>query len=76
MLDCLAKVTTSCLFIMPERLANVDPFTNITEAVGSGPYRFIQNEWVPGSMLAYARNADYVPRQEAPSMTAGGKVTH
>ena len=76
MLDCLAKVTTSCLFIMPERLANVDAFTNITEAVGSGPYRFIQNEWVPGSMLAYARNADYVPRQEAPSMTAGGKVTH
>jgi peptide/nickel transport system substrate-binding protein len=76
MLDCLAKVTTSCLFIMPERLANVDPFTNITEAIGSGPYRFIQNEWVPGSRLAYARNADYVPRQEAASMTAGGKVTH
>lgn len=76
MLECLGKVTTSCLFVMPERLANVDPFQNITEAVGSGPYRFLQNEWVPGSRLAYARNADYVPRQEAPSMTSGGKVAH
>lgn len=76
MLDCLAKVTTSCLFVMPERLANVDPFQNITEAMGSGPYRFVQNEWVPGARLAYARNADYVPRQGAPSMTAGGKVAH
>ncbi|WP_027283831.1 ABC transporter substrate-binding protein [Rubritepida flocculans] len=76
MLQCFAKVTTSCLFVMPERLANVDPFQNITEAVGSGPYRFVQNEWVPGSRLAYVRNPDYVPRQEAPSMTAGGKVAH
>jgi peptide/nickel transport system substrate-binding protein len=62
---------------MPERLANVDPFTNITEAVGSGPYRFIASEWVPGSRLAYARNADYVPLPSGtPSMTAGPKVAH
>ncbi len=41
MLEAFSKVTTSCLFIMPERLANVDPFTNISEAVGSGPFRFV-----------------------------------
>ncbi|HYF07271.1 MAG TPA: ABC transporter substrate-binding protein [Acetobacteraceae bacterium] len=76
MIEAFSKVTTSCLFVMPERLANVDPFQNITEAVGSGPYRFIQNEWQPGARLAYARNPDYQPRQEAPSMTAGGKVAH
>ena len=76
MIEAFSKVTTSCLFIMPERLANVDPFQNITEAVGSGPFRFVQNEWVPGSRLAYTRNPDYVPRQGAPSMTAGGKVAH
>ncbi|MBY0339113.1 MAG: ABC transporter substrate-binding protein [Acetobacteraceae bacterium] len=75
-LEAFSKVTTSCLFVMPERLANVDPFQNITEAVGSGPFRFIPNEWNPGSRLAYARNPDYVPRQEQPSMTAGGKVAH
>ncbi|MCW8086051.1 ABC transporter substrate-binding protein [Sabulicella glaciei] len=77
MLEAFSKVTTSCLFIMPERLANVDPFTNLTEAVGSGPFRFVQNEWVPGSRLAYTRNLDYVPRQDGtPSMTAGPKVAH
>ncbi len=76
MLECMGKVTTSCLFVMPERLANVDPFQNITEAVGSGPYSFVRSEWVPGSRLAYARNPDYVPRAGAPSMTAGGKVAH
>jgi peptide/nickel transport system substrate-binding protein len=75
-LDAFAKVTTSCLFVMPERLAGVPATTNITEAVGSGPFRFLQNEWNPGSRLAYARNADYVPRQEPASMTAGGKVAH
>ncbi len=75
-IDAFAKVTTSCLFIMPERLGNVDPSTNITEAIGSGPYRFRREEWVPGSRVVYERNADYVPVQAAPSMTAGGKITH
>lgn len=76
MIDAFAKVTTSCLFIMPERLGNVDPSTNITEAVGSGPYRFIREQWVPGSRVVYERFADYAPVQSAPSMTAGGKQTH
>ena len=77
MIDAFSKVTTSCLFIMPERLANVDASRNITEAVGSGPYRFVQNEWVPGSRLAYQRNADYVPNPSGTaSMTAGPKVAH
>ncbi|MBP0463243.1 ABC transporter substrate-binding protein [Roseomonas sp. PWR1] len=77
MLEAFSKVTTSCLFVMPERLANVDPFTNIAEAVGSGPFRFVQNEWVPGSSLVYARNPDYVPvASGTPSMTAGPKVAH
>jgi len=77
MLEAFSKVTTNCLFIMPERLGNVDPFTNITEAVGSGPYRFLREQWVPGSRLVYERFADYAPLpQGTPSMTAGPKVTH
>jgi peptide/nickel transport system substrate-binding protein len=31
---------------------------------------------VAGSSVAYARNADYRPRQEAPDWTSGGKVVH
>ena len=73
-LDAMAKVAP--MFVMPERHANTDPFTQITEAIGSGPYRFNRGEWVPGSRSVYERNAAYVPRQEAANMLAGGKVAH
>ena len=63
-------------FIMPERVAKTDAFTQISEYVGSGPYRFLPNEWVAGASAAYARNEKYVPRPEPASMWAGGKVAH
>ena len=63
-------------FIMPERIARTDPFTQIKEFVGSGPFRFLAAEWQPGSRAAYARNDKYVPRAEPPSYLAGGKVVH
>ncbi len=63
-------------FIMPERIAKTDGFTMVTEYVGSGPYKFLRDEWVSGASAAYARNDGYVPRQEAPSMWAGGKVAN
>jgi peptide/nickel transport system substrate-binding protein len=53
-------------FMMPERLAKTDPFKAITDAVGSGPYRFLKDEFVAGSSAAWAKHAGYVPRQEAP----------
>ncbi|HEX2655905.1 MAG TPA: ABC transporter substrate-binding protein [Xanthobacteraceae bacterium] len=61
--------------IMPERLA-VDSTKQITEMVGSGPYRFIANEWRAGSRVAYEKFANYVPRTGAPGFTAGAKVAH
>jgi peptide/nickel transport system substrate-binding protein len=36
-------------FIMPERLAKTDPFKAIDEVIGSGPYRFLKDEFVPRS---------------------------
>ena len=63
-------------FIMPERVAKTDAFTQITEFVGSGPYKFLKDEWVSGSSAAYAKNDKYVPRQEPPSYYAGGKVVN
>jgi peptide/nickel transport system substrate-binding protein len=64
------------VFIMPERIAKTDAFTQISEYIGSGPYRFIRDEWKLGSGAAYARNEKYVPRQEPISMWAGGKVAN
>jgi len=73
-LDALGKLSSNVPFIMPERIAKTDAFQNITEAIGSGPFKFVKEEWVPGSKVVYVRNTDYVPRKEAPSWAAGGKV--
>ncbi|MDB5510560.1 MAG: transporter substrate-binding protein [Enterovirga sp.] len=73
MLLALAKNNAPCSFIMPERIAQTDPFKQITEYVGSGPMRFVRDEWVPGARAVFAKFADYVPRQEKASWLAGGK---
>jgi peptide/nickel transport system substrate-binding protein len=73
-LEALAKPSSNVPFIMPERIAKTDAFTNITEPIGSGPFKFVKEEWVPGSKVVYIKNTDYVPRKEAPSWAAGGKV--
>ena len=73
-LDALAKPSSNVPFIMPERIARTDASTNISDATGSGPFRFVKEEWVPGSKVVYVKNTDYVPRKEPPSWAAGGKV--
>lgn len=60
-------------FVMPERIASTDPFKQITDYVGSGPFRFLRDEWMPGSRAAYARNERYVSRSEPSDCLAGGK---
>ncbi|MBW6397371.1 ABC transporter substrate-binding protein [Roseomonas sp. HJA6] len=70
----LGKTNTPICFIMPERIATkFDPFTQITEYVGSGPMRFVQGEWVPGASAVFAKFDQYVPRQEAANWLSGGK---
>jgi peptide/nickel transport system substrate-binding protein len=73
MLLALGKSNSPCCFIMPERIAATDPFKPIKEYVGSGPMRFVSDEWRPGSRAAFEKFADYMPRQEAASWLAGGK---
>ncbi len=73
MLDALSKPAGNMPAIMPARVAATDPFTNIQDTVGSGPYLFVREEWIPGSRVVYHRNPAYVPRTEAPSGTAGAK---
>ncbi|HYZ64578.1 MAG TPA: ABC transporter substrate-binding protein [Acetobacteraceae bacterium] len=63
-------------FVMPERVAKTSPFEQITDYTGSGPFRFVRDEWVSGSQAVYARNDKYVPRQEPPDGAAGGKVVN
>ena len=72
----LGKPTANVCFIMPERVAKTDPFKQIDDYTGSGPFRFLRNEWKPGASAAFARNEAYVPRQEPPDFVAGGKMAH
>ncbi len=58
--------------IQPARLAATDPFKQVTEIVGCGPFRFLADEYVSGSHAAFARFDRYTPRQEPASYTAGG----
>jgi peptide/nickel transport system substrate-binding protein len=74
--DALA-VIISVPVIMPERLARTDPFRQVTEMIGSGPFRFRADERVPGSRVVYQRFDGYVPRSDgAAEFTSGPKVVH
>jgi hypothetical protein len=51
-------------FIMPERISSTDAFKQISEYVGSGPFKFLKDEWVSGAKAAWAKFDKYNPRQE------------
>lgn len=74
LIDTLAKTGTSIPFVMREKEAMVDPFQQIQEVVGSGPFVFKRDEWMPGSKTVYEKFKAYVPRKEPASGHAGGKV--
>ncbi len=60
-------------FIMPERVAKTDPFKQITDPTGSGPFKFVKEEWVAGAKAAWVKNDKYIPRDEPADFFAGGK---
>jgi peptide/nickel transport system substrate-binding protein len=72
-LEALGKPSSTVPFIMPKRVAETDPFKQISEYVGSGPYVFKRDEFKPGDKAVYLKNTKYVPRSEPPSGTTGGK---
>jgi peptide/nickel transport system substrate-binding protein len=73
MLDALGKLSTQALFVVPERVGNSDPMVPNTETVGSGPFRFVRNEWVPGDRAVFEKFDRYVPRDEPADGATGGK---
>ena len=75
-IDVLAKTSTPICYMMRKEEAATDPNEQVTTMIGSGPFRFVEDEWVPGSKLVYERNPHYVPRNEPASGMAGGKAVH
>jgi peptide/nickel transport system substrate-binding protein len=75
--DALGKTPPNVCAIMPERLALTDPNQQVSEMVGSGPFRYKTDERVPGSRVVWERFVDYLPRADgAPSGTAGPKIAN
>src|SRR5580704_18075248 len=63
--------------IMPERLAKTDAMQQVSEAMGSGPFKFLASERVSGQRVVDEKNAKYVPRKEGtPSFNAGPKIVY
>ncbi|HMK81923.1 MAG TPA: ABC transporter substrate-binding protein [Xanthobacteraceae bacterium] len=61
-------------FVMPERLARTAPDKQVTEMIGSGPFRFNAAEYVSGNRVVYEKFAGYAPRPEPAEWTSGGKI--
>ena len=75
--DALAKAGVYMPAMMPERLALTDPATQVTEMIGSGPFRWRADERIPGARAVWERNAAYVPKPAGkPEFTAGPKIAH
>ncbi|WP_223302820.1 ABC transporter substrate-binding protein [Halotalea alkalilenta] len=72
-LELLAKPSGVPAFMMPERIARTPADQTISEAIGSGPFKFVADEFQPGVQAVYEKFADYVPRSEPLNGTAGGK---
>ena len=74
--DALAKPGTSVPFIMPERVAKTPPTQEVKESIGSGPFRFAKDEFVPGSRAVFTKFDGYISRPEPPDWASGAKNVH
>jgi peptide/nickel transport system substrate-binding protein len=75
-LEALGKPSSNVPFMMPARIAATPADEQIKEIVGSGPFKFARNEGQAGEQVVYLRNPDYVPRDEPPSGSTGGKKAY
>lgn len=75
-LETVGKQSALPPFIMPARIAATPADQAIQEHIGSGPFKFVAEEFQPGVGATYVKNEDYVPRAEPASGYAGGKVVN
>src|SRR5215813_368103 len=76
LLEAIGKPSVVVPFMMPKRVAELDPMKQLEDTTGSGPFIFKKDEWKPGEKLVYVKNPKYKPRAEPISGLAGGKVVN
>ena len=73
----LGKTAGCAPYMMPEHVILSSMDRPITEFIGSGPFKFRREDYVPGSSMGYEKFADYIPRSDGEvSGTAGPKIVH
>ncbi|MCI0755845.1 ABC transporter substrate-binding protein [Teichococcus vastitatis] len=73
-ISALGKPSVHTPFMMPARIATTTPPSQpVKEIMGSGPFTFRQDNWVPGERASFRRNPRYLPREEPADGLAGGK---
>ena len=50
-LESIGKISSNVPFMMPKRMAMTDAFKQVEEHIGSGPFMFKADEWVPTHLL-------------------------
>jgi peptide/nickel transport system substrate-binding protein len=73
-LDSLGKAGTMVPVILRAEDAIRSANEQIDTAIGSGPFKMVKEEWVPGSKTVYVKNEDYKPREGEAQGMAGGKA--
>lgn len=61
-------------FVMREKDSSTDHNTQITDAIGSGPFIFVRDEWKPGDKVIYRKNPNYTARSEPTDAYSGSKA--
>lgn len=74
-LDGLAKVSSYPAFILPEKLASAPTNRPLNDVLGSGPYLFKRDEWIPGNKVVFEKNPYYKGRGEKAKGLAGDKTS-
>ena len=74
LLDGLASPATPVSFMMRKKEAETDPMQKIDTIIGSGPFVMNQAESKAGTQYIYDKNANYHPRSDATSGSAGAKI--
>lgn len=75
-LRAMARPSSVPAFMMPKKLAETPTTETLREAIGSGPFKFIHEEYRPGVQAVFEKFTDYVPREEPADGLAGGKVVN
>ncbi len=70
----LSKPSSNVPFMMPARIAATPGSEQISEYIGSGPFKLVTEEWEPGTRVVYAKFDEYVPRSDPTSGFAGAKI--